>query len=250
MKPIKHSPLSQIVKDMIFQYISENTFTDDKLPKEETLSEMLQVSRITVRSALKDLASEGFIFRKHGKGTFINTKALSIKSPLSPLKPFKDIITDLGYECTIKNLGYYFEDNPNDEIKKSLNLQKEDLCIVTKKVFYADKKPVVYCLDYFSSKILPSLEDAHSIKNFEKSIFEFFNTICNKKITWDLIEISTTTNKEDSHLEEVFKCGNEFKSFLLCKGINFNDDNEPICCNSEYIDTNYIKFNMIRKKIF
>lgn len=41
------------------------------LPKEESLCERFKVSRITVRRTLADLASQGYVERRHGLGTFV-----------------------------------------------------------------------------------------------------------------------------------------------------------------------------------
>ena len=52
--------LSGQAKEAILQYIEEMDLkTDNKLPREEALAEMLGVSRITIRQALNDLAAEG-----------------------------------------------------------------------------------------------------------------------------------------------------------------------------------------------
>ena len=54
--------LSGQAKEAILQYIEEMDLkTDNKLPREEALAEMLGVSRITIRQALNDLAAEGII---------------------------------------------------------------------------------------------------------------------------------------------------------------------------------------------
>ena len=45
----------------------------DALPTEAALGEMFGVSRITVRRALHDLALEGVIERKHGRGSFVKS---------------------------------------------------------------------------------------------------------------------------------------------------------------------------------
>ena len=77
--------LSGQAKEAILQYIEEMDLkTDNKLPREEALAEMLGVSRITIRQALNDLAAEGIIFRRQGRGTFVNVDSLNIKVTFSP----------------------------------------------------------------------------------------------------------------------------------------------------------------------
>ena len=58
--------LSGQAKEAILQYIEEMDLkTDNKLPREEALAEMLGVSRITIRQALNDLAAEGILSLIH-----------------------------------------------------------------------------------------------------------------------------------------------------------------------------------------
>jgi GntR family transcriptional regulator len=45
------------------------------IPAEEALREQFGVSRVTVRRALADLASSGFVERRHGLGTFVAHRA-------------------------------------------------------------------------------------------------------------------------------------------------------------------------------
>lgn len=60
------------------------------LPKEEALCERFNVSRITVRRTLADLASEGVVERRHGLGTFIKEGGFKIASSPS-LSLFEDL---------------------------------------------------------------------------------------------------------------------------------------------------------------
>lgn len=250
MIPIKKKALYQVVKDEIFNYIKENEFEGNKLPTEEKFSEILGVSRLTVRSALNELATEGFIFRKHGRGTFLNEEAFKTKAPLSPLKPFFNIIEDLGYRCTIKNFNFKLC-KVESYIRNALNVASEREKIVsTSKVFYGNGIPLVYCEDFFSIGILKDINDCDRISEFPESIFSFFKSVCNKTITWDKVEISTITNKKYEHLNDIFQLKDgEYKEFLVVKGVNYDSDNNPIVYAVEYIDATKVPFSMIRQKI-
>ncbi len=60
------------------------------LPTEEELCEQYGVSRITVRRALQDLASQGFVERRQGRGTYVAESA-----PVAREAPLSSLVQDL-----------------------------------------------------------------------------------------------------------------------------------------------------------
>ncbi|MDT4761714.1 FadR/GntR family transcriptional regulator [Sphaerochaeta sp. PS] len=72
MKEIKRIPVTTQVMDSIKESIIEGKYPiGTKLPTEVKLCEMLNVSRSTVREAMRSLQSEGFIELVAGKGAFV-----------------------------------------------------------------------------------------------------------------------------------------------------------------------------------
>ena len=67
---------------------------DEALPSERVLAETLSVSRVTARSAIDQLVSQGLIVRKRGSGNYI---APLIEQPLSQLTSFSEELTRRGY---------------------------------------------------------------------------------------------------------------------------------------------------------
>jgi GntR family transcriptional regulator len=61
-----------------FLYAIENKILKegDKIGNEYELCEQFEVSRFTLRQALKELESDGYIYKKRGKGTYIGIKKL------------------------------------------------------------------------------------------------------------------------------------------------------------------------------
>lgn len=251
MEKINVMNLTKLVKENIYKYIKGLDYSHvNKLPSEEDLSSLLNVSRITVRSALNELASEGLIFRKHGKGTFINVEALKMNVQLTPMKPYTEIIKNSGYTPSVKNINYIIKELEDEKIAKELKIPLKEKVVVVKKTFYADKIPTVYCIDYFPVSILKNEESCEDIKKHQESIFDFFKTECNEKIIWEKSEISTTTSFETPELKKIFKCENEIKSFLVISGMNFNDENKPAVYAKEYVNTNIINFSFVRHRSY
>ena len=62
----------------------------DLLPGERELSEMLDVSRTTLRRAIAALVDEGVLVHRHGAGTFVRRNPPHVEQPLSRLTSFTE----------------------------------------------------------------------------------------------------------------------------------------------------------------
>ena len=58
--------------EILKQRIENSMVAHDKLPSERELTSFYGVSRTTVRLALQELEKMGYIYRQHGKGTFVS----------------------------------------------------------------------------------------------------------------------------------------------------------------------------------
>ncbi|MBN7576240.1 FadR family transcriptional regulator [Clostridium sp. 2-1] len=85
LSPVKSTKIYEIVIEQIKEIVKRGELkSGDKLPSERDLCEKLEVSRASVREALKSLQMLGLIESKHGEGNFINEKfENSLLEPLS-----------------------------------------------------------------------------------------------------------------------------------------------------------------------
>ena len=61
--------------ERIEEYIEQKGLKPgDKLPSERDFCDILKVSRMTARDALKKMCDEGILYSYHGGGTFVSTK--------------------------------------------------------------------------------------------------------------------------------------------------------------------------------
>lgn len=242
---VKNRSLSGEIKDNIIKYIKTMDLRkDNKLPNEDLLANLFGVSRVTIRSALNELASEGLVFRQQGKGTFVNVEALQMKVTLNPAVEFEDMIRNSGYSVDVKILKAYTK-TVSDKIANIMQIDADDEALVIERMYYADNHPAALVIDYLPEKYI---EEELSPEEHSLSIFKIANIKCGKKIMWDRIELSTVSVGEDEALGKYFDTQDPAKSLLLCEAVNFDESNLPIVFALEYIDTNFIRFNLIRQK--
>ncbi|MCP4404288.1 MAG: FadR family transcriptional regulator [bacterium] len=68
----KRQTVSKLVQDYVRDYIiSHNLNAGDQLPPEGDIAETLEVSRVSVRKAVKVLQALGIVEVRHGSGLFV-----------------------------------------------------------------------------------------------------------------------------------------------------------------------------------
>ena len=142
------------VKDSLIEFINEKQLTiGEKLPTEKELCNMLQVSRVTLREAMRWLQENGFIYSKRGSGTYVSGNIKEIAGTLDVNKGLTKMIKEAGFEpgvmCHETELI-----NANKELAEKLNVKIGCNIVLLKRVRTANNKPVVYSLDYLSPNVV------------------------------------------------------------------------------------------------
>lgn len=89
------TPLYEQLKNAIKDDIHAQIYRPgDRMPSEAELEEKYQVSRITVRRAVKELCEEEILVRKQGKGTFV--LSTGVQSRIDQLAGFHDSMESQG----------------------------------------------------------------------------------------------------------------------------------------------------------
>ncbi len=241
--------LSERAKLEIKDYINTMDLQENhKLPREELLAKIIGVSRITIRQALNDLAAEGIVFRRQGKGTFVNVDSLNIKVHFNPCMEFSQMIRNSGYQPSVK-LGDIRKIPRDESICRLLHMGDKEELVVSEKIFLADGRFCVFCRDYFSALQVGNAASFKKFSQYEDSVFQYIYDVSGKKCEWDKVEIDTTLSSDieglRGYLDEI-EIGN--LPLLYLKGVNYDSDDRPILYANEYINTSIIKYNIIRTK--
>lgn len=139
----------------------------DKLPSELEFMKQYQVSRVTVRAALKSLEEEGLLTRSHGRGTFV-------AAPKSYYCA-NDIV---GFTKTYSLIGKKVETillkqrmvEPSKNIQKILGTAQDEQVLMTERLRSVDGSPMCIETNYYGSRLNCLLYE-----NLEGSLFELLN---------------------------------------------------------------------------
>ena len=116
-------PLYIRIKDRILEIIrSENLKPGDSLPTEPELEEMFHVSRTTIRAAINELKSEGYVVKQQGRGTFVANN--SYQECVALLQSFSDDAIKNGSTVKTIVLGVDLI-LPDEEITNMLEGEQE-----------------------------------------------------------------------------------------------------------------------------
>lgn len=219
-------PLYKQLKDILKELIISNKFSPgEKIPSEQALSTMYNVSRITIRSALTELTKEGIIEKKRGKGTFVTEK--KINKNMNELLSFSTCCKLNGMKPGTKVIKAIFQAPDKHDIEK-LNVSPDDKIIAIDRIRYANAIPIA--IDYthfninYSFLLQENLNDA--------SIYEILENKYNIKINSNLslIEIAYSTFEQSYYLNIAEN------SPLICITSNpINDNSEIIHTSKQYV---------------
>ncbi len=82
-------PRYQAIKEFIYRQIREGVYLPkSRVPTEQQLTRMFEVSRMTVNRALRELVGEGILIRRQGVGTFVSD--IQAESPLLEIRNIAD----------------------------------------------------------------------------------------------------------------------------------------------------------------
>lgn len=148
-------PLYRQLYNILFEKIKSRQWEDEfKIPTEAQLCKQYSVSRMTIRLALEELKSKGYIYRKQGRGTFI-TKP-KIEQELSSFYSFSDKKTD---GTIIKNSVLHFTVNKSTkEIADKLQIDKKDKVYTIKRIRMIDDIPFAYEISYVPFELCEGLD--------------------------------------------------------------------------------------------
>lgn len=228
------------VIDRLKQDIEKGVYKEkEKLPSEFDLAKQLGVSRATLREALRILEEENVIMRRHGVGTFINSKPV-FTSGIEQLYSVTAMIEQAGmhpgtiFLSSEKHLA-------TEKDMRRFSLSNVEEMVLIERVRTANGDPVVYCVDKIPERILPT-----RLSQIETSIFGILEDVSNRKVTYAVAQIEPIGYHPK--ISPILNCDHE-TALLVLKQMHYDEMDEPILYSVNYFRADKFSFHVLRKRM-
>lgn len=192
-------PLYAQLYDHILDKIKSGEWREhEKLPSEREICDTYGISRTTVRQTMIELENEGYIYKEHGKGSFV-----------SPQTYTQSLVKFYSFSEEMKKLGKHpitsvidFEITPcSSKAAKKLELEVETPVYKIKRLRSAEDEPIMIETTYLPVSIFPGLT-RHELE--KRSMYEIFRTDYQISLTsaYERFKAVSVKEKEAPHLDD------------------------------------------------
>jgi DNA-binding GntR family transcriptional regulator len=182
-----------------------------QIPNETELCSIFDVSRTTIREALRVLEDKSYISRSRGQGTFILKKSMEINA----LQRFSGMVDELNASNANTSKKILIEKiiQPNEEIINKMELGKNVNVIYIQRLILMDNEPLYITNAYFPNDVFKEIDKKYLKElSFTLLVTEYFkmDIVKKKRIlksdipddeTAEILKIKETDKKVISHLE-------------------------------------------------
>lgn len=151
------APLWIQLKNVIERGIAEGKLPENsRLPSEQAMCGMFDLSRPVIRNALNALAAEGRVVKQARRGMFVAPRAPDIAFMTSALGVFDDLSAK-GYKVTVKT--WEFGLHPADEDERRVFKLPDGFGVIrVLRVYHANEIPLTYTRISLPAHRLPGFE--------------------------------------------------------------------------------------------
>lgn len=178
--------------DILINEIENGMKENEKIPSEREICDLYDVSRTTVRQAISELEREGYVYIKHGKGTFVAPKKYN--QNLQGFYSFTEEMKKMGKVPSSKVLKFEILQASN-EIAKKMILQNDELVYKFRRIRLADEEPMMLETTYVPYSVFPGIT-----KNMLESnaLYDIFNNTFNERVEYaEEVFLPVLTNEEE-----------------------------------------------------
>ena len=151
------TPLYLQLKDLLASQIADGLLRPgDPLPSERQLCEKFDLSRTTVRQALRELSNQGLICTVPGRGAFVAPPQFDLTVKVS-LAGFTGDVRRQGMTPSSRLLGAGLTTSPSPAIIEAMGLQPGDKVVRVERLRLVNNVPLALHTAYLNHRLCPQV---------------------------------------------------------------------------------------------
>lgn len=239
LEPLDNRPLAAKVRDTILQAILSQSFDGGRLPSEDELASMLNVSRTTIRTALHSLEQDGIVTRRRALGTTVNQHVRPDLVALQQLAGFDWLLREKGHKVKVD--VSWVREPVTAEISQLFGSGPHEDGLLTEKLFFADGQLAIYIRD-----LVPWEEIAKPPRGkISPSLFGFSARHCREPIDHAIVEIEPAVKRDEETTRLAVSIGDPFARL---HERHFAVDGRSIAYSVIDVDDKFIRFEVFRRQ--
>lgn len=212
-------PLYLQVKQYLIDRIEKGQYKkNEKLPSERELSEKLNISRMTIRNAIKDLVDEGYAYRDGARGTFVASD--KVKRNFITFDAFSSFLKQSGISDARTEVVEFSQVDADRWLAEKLEVRVGTLCYKLFRIRYGNDMPMTFEQVYLNAeKIKGLMKYDFGTVSLYKTLENDFGRIPKRSV--HTLELSYFSNDISRQLQ----VNNGTPGFLV-KGKTYDQNNE------------------------
>jgi GntR family transcriptional regulator len=235
---LENTPLAERARAAILSAILEKRF-EHRLPSEDDLAAMLNVSRTTIRTALQRLEQDGIISRRRAIGTTINAHVQPANLALQRLVGFDRLLEERGHDVKID--VSWERGVPPVDVTEIFGIVDAEDCCMTRKEYYADGKLAIHIRDYVPWK---QLNTDRLRGKLPASMFDFSRRYFRDPIDHAVVKIIPMVNSGKNTTELRLRKG---EPFARLHETHYSTGGRPLAYSVIDEDPNYNQLEVFRR---
>lgn len=232
--------LPVIVASELRERMTSNEWSPgERLPSEAQLAMYYNVSRATIRGALKHLEQVGLIRTVHGRGSFLTDLLPSIGTGLHELRSMSRTIANAGHTPGIVYRKRELRMPTGVEIER-LGVSRTTPVLVLERSILSDGKVVAFDYDVVNGAILPADFDPVTL---EGSFFDYLHTI-GREPERAIAAVRPVLSKDVGWGPDRSPRG----LYLLLDQVHYLQDDQPLSWSLIYFVEDKFEFTILRKR--
>jgi GntR family transcriptional regulator len=216
------------------------TTPGERLLSEPELAKQLNVSRATLREAMRTFEGQGLIRRRQGVGTFVVDHPQVIDTGLEVLESIETLAKRISLDVSMGDLRVE-EIEADSKLGRIFRIEAGTPLIRVSRVILADDRPVAYLEDILPKGVVP--EKAFE-QGFTGSVLDYLLRQGDPALTNSMAEVQAVIASSKIARALEIQRGDVLLKFVASL---YTDSGEVIDQSSSYFLPGYFRFHIIRR---